>query len=83
VTGAPETKIAVLAGVREHCEGMAVELWLGRSGRVVVRAYNECGNNCTDVDLMDLIAWAKGISNLQDVSDGHSIPSLPTVKRDQ
>lgn len=54
-----EHKIAVLAGVREHMEGSPVELWLNDSGRIVLRAYNECQNNCTDVDLDDLINWLR------------------------
>jgi hypothetical protein len=58
--GIASTKLATLVGVREHSEGSAVELWLNRSGRVVVRAFNECGNNYTEVDLFDLLSWAKG-----------------------
>lgn len=50
-------KIAMLPDVREHCEGFPVELWL-RSGRLVVRCSNECGNNYTDLDLGDLLDWA-------------------------
>ena len=53
-----EVKIATLDGVREHGEHEAVELWYGRAGRVVIRAYNEGGNNFTDVDLGDLLAWS-------------------------
>ena len=51
-----ETKIAVLAGVREYSEGEAVELWLNDKGRIVVRAYNEGGCCATDVDLFDLLS---------------------------
>jgi hypothetical protein len=25
----------------------------------VIRAYNDCGNNFTDVDLLDLLAWVE------------------------
>lgn len=50
-------KLAVLSGVREYMEREAVELWLNRYGRVVIRAYNECRNNHTDVDLTDLLDW--------------------------
>jgi hypothetical protein len=33
-------------------------LWrIGESGRLVIRAYNECGNNITEVDLWDLMDW--------------------------
>lgn len=54
-----ETKIAALEDVREHGEGEPVELWLNRSGRVVLRAFNECRNNHTDVDLSDLLEWTR------------------------
>ncbi len=46
-----------MASVREYTEGLyPVELWR-RDGRLVIRAYNECGNNCTEVDLWDLQDW--------------------------
>jgi hypothetical protein len=54
-----ETKIATLANVREWTEGEPVEVWLNRRGRIVIRAFNECGNNSTDVDLFDLLAWTR------------------------
>jgi hypothetical protein len=54
------TKMATLSEVREHAEGYPVELWALSNGRTVIRAYNECGNNFTDVDLGDLISWATG-----------------------
>jgi hypothetical protein len=35
-----------------------VELWRSdRVGRLVIRAFNEGGNNFTDIDLLDLIQW--------------------------
>jgi hypothetical protein len=47
-----------MIGVREYCEGMAVELWRdGQSGRLVIKAWNEAGHNSTEVDLCDLIHW--------------------------
>jgi hypothetical protein len=50
-------KICDLEGVREYVEGATVELWRHpKNGRLVVRAWNECGNNYTDVDLFDLAA---------------------------
>lgn len=52
-----ETKVATLADVREWGEGEPVELWVNRSGRLVLRAYNECRNNTTEVDVLDLLAW--------------------------
>jgi hypothetical protein len=54
-----ECKLAVLPDVREYTEGETVELWLNRYGRVVIRAYNECGNNYTDVDLDGLLDWVR------------------------
>ena len=57
---ATTTKIATLGGVREYCEGGSVELWLNSDGRAVVKAYNECGNNYTAIDLRDLLDWVSG-----------------------
>jgi hypothetical protein len=54
-----EIKLAALIGVREHTEKEQVELWLNESRRVVVRCYNECRNNYTDLDLSDLLNWAR------------------------
>ena len=50
--------------VREYCEEMGVEIVSRRTGpigsagekRIVIKAYNEGGCNCTEVDLFDLIA---------------------------
>ena len=39
-----------------------VELWVNKAGRVVVRAFNECHNNYTDVDLDDLLLWLRSAS---------------------
>jgi hypothetical protein len=52
----PATLVAVLNGVREYAEGLDVELWRNQRGRLIVRAYNECGNAYTNVDLLDLIS---------------------------
>jgi hypothetical protein len=64
-----EKKIVNLNTVREHNEGDPVELWFNRAGRIVVRAYNECHNNCTDVDLLDLSEWLRtgGLRCINDV----------------
>lgn len=79
-----EIKLAVLNGVREHSEHEPVELWLNRGGRVVVRAYNECGNNHTDVDLRDLLGWAQsGTAEGLFGYVGEGFPALSVVKRDQ
>lgn len=53
------TKVATMTGVREYCEKEAVELWLRPDGRTVIRAYNEGGNNYTEVDLNDTLDWLK------------------------
>lgn len=55
--GAPGTMLCVLNRVREHGHGEAVELWRTLNGRLVIRAYNECGNASTYVDLWDLLEW--------------------------
>lgn len=55
-----EMKIATLEGVREHAEKLSVEVWLNVVGRISIRAYNECGNNFTDVDLLEVLEWARG-----------------------
>ena len=54
-----ETQIANLPDVREWNEGMSVELWVNRAGRLVLRAYNEAGHNSTEIDVFDLLAWLK------------------------
>lgn len=74
-TGRRLTKIATLDGVRELTEGEPVELWMSDTGRVVVRAYNECGNNYTEVDLLGLIEWSRNRGD-----ESTRIPSLPTVE---
>lgn len=79
----PEIKIADLVGVREHTEGDTVELWTNQAGRVVVRAWNECHNNHTDVDLVDLVSWLKSGSLFLGDSgnEPQTISVLPVTKR--
>ena len=55
------TKLATLADVPELTEGEPTELWLTAEGRVVVRAFNECRNAYTELDLLGVIAAAKGL----------------------
>ena len=51
-------KICELSGVREYAEGFPVSLWMDAdSGRLVIVAENEAGNNATAVDLLDLVRW--------------------------
>jgi len=54
------TKLATLENVVELNEGYPVELWLTEAGRVVIRAWNECQNNYTDVDLFQFLAALDG-----------------------
>jgi hypothetical protein len=49
----PETK------VREYNEKMPVKIYLNKNKRPVIVAYNECGYNRTQVDLIDVIEWVK------------------------
>ena len=53
-------KLCEMVSVREWSEGHAVELWRDeKSGRLVIRAYSECGNSATDVDLWDVLDWCR------------------------
>jgi hypothetical protein len=52
----------VLPGVTEHGEGNVVRLvrlvpYKKSDSRIMLRATNECGNNCTVVDAAELVAW--------------------------
>lgn len=73
-------KIAAMTGVREYGECDPVELWINEGGRLVIRSYNECGNNCTDVDLADLLNWLKSGRVLEGQDDG-GIAALSAVER--
>lgn len=42
--------------VREHVEEMPVVLTV-RNNRLVIKALNEAGYNCTCIDLLELIEW--------------------------
>ncbi|MBC8320622.1 MAG: hypothetical protein H8E34_07860 [Bacteroidetes bacterium] len=42
----------------EYCEGYPVEI-VSRGGRLVIEAMNQCGSDCTHVDLIELIKWIK------------------------
>jgi len=59
-------KISAIPKVREWIEEMPVELWFNREGRVVLKAFNECGYNCTEIDVFDLLDWfdEKGTFNV-------------------
>jgi hypothetical protein len=61
------TKICDMAGVVEYDEGFDVELHRHEgSGRLVVRAFNESGCNCTAVDLLSILEWVTKNPHLLD-----------------
>jgi hypothetical protein len=78
------SRICRLDGVREYSEGDVVELWRDDdTGRLVIRARNECGNNSTTVDLFDLLEWMsagpskrilEGTAGAGDPSSGRTSP---------
>ena len=49
----------ILTDATEYCEGEDVFIDTLKSGRLIIRAYNEGGHNCTEVDLKQLLAWLK------------------------
>ena len=52
--------LAEMDGVREYIDGDPVEfVRRQQNGRLVIRAYNEGGNNHTDIDFMDLVEWLR------------------------
>ena len=75
---------ALMNGVTEYAEGYEVQLvettgtyvgdkpeteWPGR-GRLAIKALNEAGHNCTEVDLLEVLAWVK--ANRPDLMDSNS-----------
>ncbi len=67
--------LKVMKGVREYCEGYPVELIRdGGTGRWVIRAYNEGGNNVTKVDLFDLVDWLAKGPEIARTRDGFALP---------
>jgi hypothetical protein len=56
----PPDVLSELTGVREYVEGSTVRLVRRQqNGRLVIRAFNEGGNNYVDIDFMDLMNWSK------------------------
>lgn len=59
--------ITKMKGVAEYAEGFDVELIerryqiAARTNRTVLilRAYNEGGHNCVEIDLIDIVLWIK------------------------
>ena len=55
-----KTLICEMQGVKELGEGFPVGLYRDAvSGRLFIRAFNECGNNYTDVDFATLVDWLR------------------------
>lgn len=73
-------KVATMGSVREHTEGFPVELWVNSYGRVVVRSFNECMNNHTDVDLGDLLAWARSGLPFEETSNDGRVTALSAAE---
>ena len=59
-----------MVGVAEYAEDMRVELAKHDNGRLIIRAYNEGGYNCTCVDLTQLLGW---------LSAAGIIPAPPSI----
>jgi hypothetical protein len=56
-------KICDMEGVRGGDSGFSVQLCCEEdTNRLVVRAINEGGFACTDVDLFDLVAWLRRLA---------------------
>lgn len=53
-----EVKVAVMDSVVERMEPYPAELWCV-DGRMFIRAYNEGGNNYTELPMLELIKWLK------------------------
>jgi hypothetical protein len=71
--------LGVLDGVREYGDGDPVELRRDvQTGRLKVVAWNECGNNTTGVDVIDLVDWLRLGPQASRVDEGFSV-SLPTM----
>lgn len=52
--------VAELVGVREYVEGSSVLLVRNQqNGRLMIRAYNEGGQNFTEIDLFDLLSYLR------------------------
>ena len=57
---------SIMSGVTEYTERFDVELAITNGtedrkgyGRLVIRAYNEGGYRCTDVDLRQVLDWVR------------------------
>lgn len=68
-------------GIREYAENMEVTIGEIENGRLIIKALNEGGHNCTYVDLLDVIAWVKvnrpellGLKETDDVVDENVVP---------
>ena len=63
IVGSPvngiDSQLVVMEGVTEYIEEEEVSLITDEAGHLVILAINECGNNHTQVDLLQLIQWLK------------------------
>lgn len=65
LTPTDENTLVFTTGVREYLEGYPVQLYRdSRSGRLVVRAFNEATYNEVRIDLLDLMEWVKSHQDL-------------------
>jgi len=72
-------KICEMKGVREWSEKETVELWRDEeSGRLVIRAYSECGNSIVHVDLWDILDWCRAGPKEQGKGDFGADPTSVT-----
>ncbi len=78
-----KSKIAVMGGVREYAECMPVELWVTETGAIVIRSYNEGGNNFTEVDVADVIKWFRSGNVNEDENVKRALSLICSAKRDK
>ena len=50
----PERMLHVSSDIRDNDEGVVLVV---KNDRWVIRAYNEGGHQCTEVDLLDVVDW--------------------------
>ena len=75
-------KICELVGVREYAEGFPVALWRDEdSGRLLIVAENEGGNNSTAIDLLDLLEWLRHGAHVEILDDGSAETICPSGSR--
>lgn len=48
-----------LTGVTEYSENMDIEIDRNDNNKLVIRAYNQGGHDCTEIDLLELVFFLK------------------------